>query len=369
MLKMSRFRQVVVWGLVAAFGISVGRAGADGSGRLLSPELLEHARLKTAWENELPLKRGEKLQQLFLVGDCIYALSDRNFMVCLDREKGKMIFGRSVAVPGIPVDSPKLFGDKLMSIEGKKLIELDPATGEERKATDVGFSIVCPPARNSSFFYLAGPENRLHALRIEDRVEVFQVAAENESAIVSIVAEEDYVVFATEVGNVISIAADAPRRLWQFDASKGIVGTMIQDGGSLFLASRDTYVYKLEIVDLPIVNMAWKYQVDGMPVSEPRVTRDVVYQRIREKGVTAIDRQSGKLMWTVPGGAELLAEVRDRAYVFTGTRTLVVMDNAAAKRLYTVNLARVSRYVANTENSRMYIGDDLGRLMCLEPVQ
>jgi len=290
-------------------------------------------------------------------------------MAALDRENGKMIFGRTMAAPGIPVDFPQLFGDKLMLTGGKNIVELDPATGAERKSTTLAFSITSPPARNSVFFYLAGHDRRMHVLRAEDKVQIFEAAAENESRITSIVAEEDYVVFATDAGNVISIMADRPRRLWQFDASEGIVGPLVKDRNSLFFASADMNVYNVEVVDLAVRRLAWKHQIDGMPEGSPRVTRDVVYQCVHDKNLTAISRGSGQFMWSVPGGVELLAEVGGRAYVFTKGRTLVVMDNAAARRLYTVNFAKVARGEANTEGSKMYIGDDRGRVLCLQPVE
>jgi outer membrane protein assembly factor BamB len=342
-------------------------AATDGS-PLVSPELLKHAGLKSVWENVLPIKKGEKLKEMYFLRDRIYALSDRNFMVCLDRNKGKTVFARSMAAPGLPVDSPKLFVDKLMSIGGKNLIELDPETGAEKKVTNVGFSIACPPARNSDFFYLASPDRRLHALRIEDKVQIFEVAAENESKITSIVADEESVVFATDAGNVISIAAGKPRRLWQFDAAESISGQLHKDADSLFFASRDTNVYRVDIVALTQVSLAWKYQTDGRLTEAPGVTQMVVYQVVHDKGLTAIDRDSGRFMWRVPGGVGLLAEAADKAYVFTKTRTLVVMDNITRKKLYEVNFAGASRYTANTEDSLIYVGDEKGRLCCLRPV-
>ena len=71
-----------------------------------------------------------------------------------------------------------------------------------------------------------------------------------------------------------------------------------------------------------------------------------------------IDKETGKFMWQLPGGTELLAESAGKAYVITNTGRLVVMDNAGLKQLYSVNFAAVSRYVANTTDSNIYIGDD-----------
>ncbi|MHC4560406.1 MAG: hypothetical protein ACYS80_24240, partial [Planctomycetota bacterium] len=112
-----------------------------------------------------------------------------------------------------------------------------------------------------------------------------------------------------------------------------------------------------------------KYQTAGVLVREPRVTQQVVYQHVPGKGLTAVDKQSGQFMWSVPGGVDLLAEVNDRAYVITKNRKLVMMDNLSAKKIYSVNFAEVTRHTANITDSKIYIADERGRIACLQPTQ
>ncbi len=337
---------------------------------LVSPKLLEHANLKILWESKLPIKNTESLERLRLLGNHIYVKSTDNYMVSLNRKNGKMVFGGIVAPDGLPVTGMQLYGDELNSTIGTKLVEIDPDSGTVLKVFDVGFAIACPAARNSSYFYLSGVDKRLHTLRAEDKVQIFEVAAENDSMITSIIAHDISVIFGTDAGNVISITPDRPRKLWQFDAAGGIAGPIVRDGMSLFFASKDTNVYRVDMVGLPLKRqLIWKYQTAGVLDREPRITQQVVYQNVPDKGVTAIDKQSGQFMWSVPGGVDLLSEAKDRAYVITQDRKLVVMDNLSAKKIYSANFAEVTRHTVNTTDSKIYIADERGRIACLQPVK
>jgi outer membrane protein assembly factor BamB len=370
MARMLKNRFVLLASLFILCFVQYSIAAEGSSQRLVSPKLLEHANLKILWENKLSIKNTERLEQLFILGNSIYAISDRNYMVSLNKENGDIIFRRIVAPEGLPVAGLKLYGDELISIVGTKLIEIDPLTGNQLKSEDVGFGIACPAARNSSFFYLSGTDKRLHTLRAEDKVQIFEVAAKNDSMITSIIAHDISVIFGTEAGNVISIMPDRPTKLWQFDAAGGLAGPIVRDGMSLFFASKDTNVYRVDMVGLPLRRqLIWKYQSAGVPDREPRVTQQVVYQQVPAKGVTAIDKQSGQFMWSVPGGVDLLAEFKGRAYVITQDRKLVVMDNLMTKKLYSVNFAEVTRYTANLTDSKIYIADEHGRIACLQPVK
>jgi outer membrane protein assembly factor BamB len=320
--------------------------------RLVSPELLEHARLKIQWETKLPIRATERLERLFILGNHIYALSDHNYVVSLNRETGNVIFNRSFAPAGLTMLGLELYKDELISVIGNRLVEIDPEFGKELRSKSLEFSVTCPAVRNSSFFYLAGVDRRLRALRARDKVKLFEVAAEK--TITSVIADDHFVVFATDAGNVTSMTPDKPNRLWRFEAGDGIVGPMVRDGESLFAASKDTYVYKL--------NLVWKYQTGGILDASPRVTREVVYQYVRYRGLSAIDKNSGTLIWQLPGGVDLLAEANGKAYVITNAGTLVVMDNKKAKRLHSVNFASVSKYGANVTDSKIYIADETGRI-------
>jgi len=338
--------------------------------RLVSRKLLEHARLKIQWETKLPIRATERLERLFILGNHIYALSDHNYVVSLNKETGHEIFSQSFApagytMLGLELYKDELDKDELISIIGNSLVEINPEFGTEFRSKSLGFGVTCPAARNSSYFYLAGVDKRLRVLRAKDKVELFKVGAEK--IITSVIADDDFVVFSTDAGNVISMRPDKPNRLWQFEAGDGIVGPMLRDGESLFVASKDTYVYKLNLQHgrTPV----WKYQTGGILDVSPRVTREVVYQYVRYRGLSAIDKNSGALIWQLPEGVDLLAEANGKAYVITNAGTLVVMDNKKAKRLYLVNFARVSKYATNVTDSKIYIADEAGRIACLRPVK
>ena len=47
---------------------------------------------------------------------------------------------------------------------------------------------------------------------------------------------------------------------------------------------------------------------------------------------------------------------------------MVVMDNAAGKKICSVNFAAVSKYAVNTPDSTIYIADDKGRVASIGKV-
>lgn len=369
-LRMTGREFVLFLGLFTLCFAQMEVASAGDSDFLVSAELLRHADLKIVWTSELPIKKAETLAQLLLLGNRVYAVSSANYMVSMDKETGETVFARSIAPAGFPITALRLYGDTILSVGGSKLEELDAQTGVRLSQVDVGLGITCPAARNSGFYYVACTDNRMHVYRAEDRVQIFEAAAINNSTITTIVADDEFVVFATDAGDVIAVAPDVPRRLWQFRAAEAIAGPVVKDWMSLFFASEDTNVYRLDAVGLPEkTRLIWKYQAAAVLDQAPRVTQEVVYQPVRGKGVTAIDRETGSRLWRVPGGVDLLAEAGGRAYVITKGEKLVVMDNAKAQTLYSVNFAGVTVYASNTGDDKIYIADKRGRVMCLKPVE
>jgi len=168
-------------------------------------------------------------------------------MVSMGADNGKIMWERYVAEAGFPILGPSQYDNEHISIIGNRLITINPDTGEEVKNIRLDFGVTCPAARNSSHSYIADTANRLRVFRAKDNVKLFEVSAENESKINSIVADEKSVIFGTDAGNVICIKADEPKRLWQFNAYGAVIEPMVRDANSLFFASKDTNLWKVNI--------------------------------------------------------------------------------------------------------------------------
>ena len=333
---------------------------------LIAPNRLASTDLKVVWQFNLPLADAETLDRIIISGSRLCALSSGNYLTCLNRNDGNVMFSTLVAAKGLPMTDLEPYKGELLTIIGSKLIVINTSFGTEQTSTDITSGVTCPVVRNDSFFYIAGADKRLHALKADNKVQVFEAAAENGSAITACLAEEDFVVFATEPGNVVSIAAERPRKLWQFDAPLAVAGTLVHDSKSLYFACRDTCIYRLELSSGRLV---WKYQTSGVLDTTPQLGAKVVYQYVPDVGLIALAKDSGKLLWPLTDGAGLLAESGDKAFVITRTGLLTAMDNTKKKQLYTVNFEQPIKNATNSADSKIYIADDKGRVACIEPAK
>lgn len=366
--RSSRREGWLFWvGCLACFGVTA--YAQDASDCFISKDLLDHAGLTLVWQNTLPVRKGETFDTMQLLGERLYVLSNRNYAWSLDRNTGKFVFSRALAPAGFAILGWELFADHLISVIDSRVVELDVNSGAERHVTDLGLSIVAPPARNDQFFYISASDARLHAYRAQDMVELFKVAAENDSLITTVLADEQTVVFGTNAGNLIGITANGPRKLWEFKAVDAIAGPVVRDGNAFFFADKDMSVYRLDVDAPPKVNLTWKFQAEGILDRAPVVTRDVVYQYAPGRGVAAIDKESGKAVWALREGVDLLAEAAGKAYVTTNQKTLTVMDNASGRRLYWVNFASVVNHATNTVDGKIYVADAQGHVACLAPAR
>ncbi|MBN2589994.1 MAG: PQQ-binding-like beta-propeller repeat protein [Sedimentisphaerales bacterium] len=370
MSRLLKYSFVLTCILLVFFQSQNSFAGMNDSKHLVSPELLKFANLQLVWENAIPLNNNETLEQMLILGDQIYLISDRNFTMALNRQNGKNIFYRDLALDGLKAEKFIDVNDQIIYVVGNKFIELEKQSGIQKKTTEVSFGITAPVVRNNSFFYVGGTDDRLHIFDANNRLETFKVAGNDDSLVTTAVADEDFIIFGTKKGNIYSMLPDAPKSLWEFEAAGGLVGQIIRDANSIFFACEDMNVYRIDVPSIYSKSFVWKTLVPGMIQKNPRVTDDMVYQSAFSKNmsISAIDRDSGRIIWEVSGGLELLAQSRGKAYVITEDGMLVVMHNASSKQVYSVNFANVSRQAYNTIDSKIYIGDKSGRVACLEPL-
>lgn len=369
MRRLSRREGLLFWvGCLVVFGSAVVRA-QDAVDCFLSKDLLDHAGLTLVWQNAVPVKSGEKLDTMQLLNERLYVRSDRNYTWSLNGGNGKVIFSRAVAPAGFPILGWTAFADRLICVIDNRIVELDVSSGTERKVTDLELSIVAPPARNNQCFYVSAADRRLHAFRAKDMVQLFQVAAENDSLITTVLADDQIVVLGTDAGNVIAVKADGPRKLWEFKAVEAIAGPVVRDGNSFIFADKDMNVYRVDAGESSKVNLVWKYHTEGILDRPPLVTKDVVYQYVPVRGLSAINKQSGQMLWALREGVDLLAEAAGRAYVITKDRTLTVMDNGTGRKLFWVNFSSVLNHAANTTDAKIYVADGQGHIACLAPAR
>jgi outer membrane protein assembly factor BamB len=326
---------------------------------------LEQVRLTFLWESKLALEEPERVQKLFVRGGSVYALTDQNYLLGINKNNGRIRFGKLLISPGFSVLGPQLFEGDLFFTAGNSLLQIDTEFGREVGSKRFAFTVTAPIVRNEKHIYVAGNDRRLHVFDA-DWLEEFQVSADNDSVIDSILADNKYVIFSTKRGNVISISPESPLRNWQFNTAGATSAKLVADGQTVFVCSQDTNLYKLNADN---GRMIWKFHTGARILTPARVTEKFVYQCTRYYGLYAIDKESGKQIWQLANGRDLLTEENEKAYAITNDGTIVVMDNQTGEQLFSVGLADISTYVSNDSESFIYVGDSKGRIACLKPAE
>ncbi|MFA5554277.1 MAG: PQQ-binding-like beta-propeller repeat protein, partial [Phycisphaerae bacterium] len=238
-------------------------------------------------------------------------------------------------------------------------------SGSKIRSFGLGFGPSCPPVRNRQFYYLAEPDKRLRVYQASDLVELFNATADDDSAIISVTAQDDFIIFGTNTGLVTAMHSDRAVKIWDFKAAQGINPGLIRDSGIVYFSSGDTHVYAL---NENTGRLIWKYRTDALLRNAPVVTRRFVYQNVDGQGLIALDKRTGRMMWKISEGLALLAESSKGAYVLGKNSELIFVDAVNWEQADSVLLPKISLYISNIDDSRIYLADDLGRVVCLESI-
>ncbi|MFA6175157.1 MAG: PQQ-binding-like beta-propeller repeat protein [Phycisphaerae bacterium] len=331
----------------------------------ISEKLLNQAGLSTVWQTAVALDAGENVQRIDILGDYLYALTDKNYLFCIDRNTGKSCFSATVALPQMPVSTPSSYKNTAYVVAENKLIAFDTLQRTEISRITLHIPVSAAAAANKEYIYLPGMDKRLHVLDANSGHELFKVTADDFSAITSVSAAESSVTFATAGGSIICMQASSPKRIWQFNAVGGITAPFASAANFIYAAGRDTNLYK---IDAYSGKSAWNFpfHTGSVLTTSPRATQTTVYQYAQNKGIYAIDANSGKQLWLLPDGEDLLAQNGDTAYIMDKNNNCVAMDNQKAKKIYTINFAPVTAYTANTADAKIYIMDGKN-ISCIAP--
>ncbi|OHB50148.1 MAG: hypothetical protein A2Y10_08950 [Planctomycetes bacterium GWF2_41_51] len=330
----------------------------------IDTKLLNEAKLQTSWQSAIALNPDEKVQRVTLLGDNIYILTDNNYLFCLNRNDGTPVFSISAAEKSLPVSEPVDFNNIVYFIAGNKLVAINLTSGEELYRKKLDYPLQARPAVNAQHYYFPGLDTLLHVTN-RDLLQVFKINSDDRSHITSVVSNEDQIVFATFKGGVFAMDANQPIRRWQFNTVGAIEAPLTKTEDAIYVSGKDTNLYKLNAEK---GELDWKFYTGCFLSTPARVTKTTVYQYAPNKGLYAIDPNSGKQTWLLPDGIELLAENNGTAYVFDKKNVCVVMDNANAEKIYTINFAQVTAYTANTQDAKLYIMEGKN-IICIEPMQ
>ena len=332
--------------------------------QLVSPLLLRHAGLDIGWTKDLFVKKDETLERIEIYKNYLIVITSQNFLYCLNRNSGDLVFSLSVAEEGLPIHGPSFYENTMLFMVGNQLEVIDMEIGRishSRNFHLIGNSSVYKPVRNDKLFYILGSNKRLHALDAEQTALMFQATSDDDVMINSVYADNEYLVFATITGHIIRIKIDKPEKIWEYEVG-GIDTPMVRDANSIYISSLDRKLYKL---DIETGENRWLTSalIGEALRTPPRIGENVVYQYAGVKGFFAVDKATGRKKWQLKNGFDLLAEKGGKAYCLTKKSRLVVMDNAAESKIFSLNMADVDIGVANTVDSKIYVADEKGTIM------
>ncbi|MFI4912753.1 MAG: PQQ-binding-like beta-propeller repeat protein [Sedimentisphaeraceae bacterium JB056] len=330
-------------------------AGVD----IIAPGLLSGAGLKLDWQNDLPLASNEKINHLIVAEKFVYVITDLNTVFCFERFEGKLRFIKQFARPSLPMMRPKEYEGALYTVVGDELWRLDPQTSSVKMVQKLVNSAVCPVVFTDDYIYVSGLDNRISCYDREGNWLKYQITADNDSKITSLIVEDEFMWFATEKGNIYNASAYEPTKYWAFNTTAKIVGDIVKDDKYLYISSLDTMVYKLSSVSGTLM---WKAPLGSSLLKNPIVYDDYVYQQSSRNGLYALDTETGDVVWQEPEGVAFVARNGDDVYVCTEGELLSIMNNRTGKSEFKINFAPVDICGRNIYDDNIYVLSEEGKL-------
>ena len=332
--------------------------------QVVSSAILASGNLEFSWQNQLPLKVGEKINQFFVAGDNVYVITDRNYLLCLNRFNGTTRFAKFLAATGLPILGPTEDDGILYFLIGKDLVSLNPVTAELDKKLTFECYPVAQVSMNSDNYYVPCNDKLIRVVSRESKITNYKISSCTDAALASIFVTNSNLFFTTTQGNVFSTSSTEALKIWQFDLGGRIASQLKFSDNSLYLTSLDSNVYKLNAITGDLI---WKVPL-GDEIKQGVIAADSgLYVSAGKEGIYLLNPEDGTILWQEKSGVKLLAQSNDKSVLLTDNNLLSIMNDKTGKNICRLNIANVRNCATNLIDSRIYVLDGKGSLACFMP--
>jgi outer membrane protein assembly factor BamB len=355
-------QRACLWGLVVLMV-----SPAVGQGDLIPAEVLHEAGLVKFWQLRLPLERGERLRDAYLVDDQIYLATQDGYVFAVHADTGAIRWLRPVTRSGYRVKRPCHAGQRVIFVTPTTVLQVDRVLGKGIAQHELRFAAGSSAVSDGLNLYLGGINGRLYALDVWEHME--QWKAGMRGAITSAPTLYGEVLFVGSDGGDISACVAANKRYrWKTAVSGPIAADLAADANGLYVASQDQSLY---LFDFRYGRTRWRARFSGPLYEPPVLTPELAFQFCADDGLAAVNTAwvgvEKRVRWMLPRGRQLLTVDKHLAYVLSRDESILVVRLDDGQVVHEIPAAGFTMAMPAPAGATLWMAGVDGRVFCARP--
>ena len=382
--------------LAAVVGCVVlaGCIGIPGGGpKTVSEDVLQKVGLTYHWSLSLELRAGETIDEIHVVDDTLYCLSNMGRLFSVAAENGHRKWTYDVCAPGQriyrPIHAPKmLVGGKISGIKSLlkrdllsgidpvnttivntqfNVLVLDRNSGKELRNVKFSFAANTAGAADDRRFYVGSVEGLVHCFGLQEAIQLSSFyTADVLSA--PVVYYKEHVYAGSEDNTFYAASAgDHIKKEWTRPVSGPITAEFHVDARACFVPCEDNRLYAFRTSD---GSDFWDqpFICQGPLRRGVQVTDRTVLQQAAGDKFYAIDLVKGAQRWALPEGLEVLGTSGSLLYVRDVNNNLLVVDEILGDVKSSLPMTGFDLFARNVQSSKIWTATRRGTLFCIRPL-
>jgi hypothetical protein len=354
-------------------------------------ETLDRYNLVIHWYAQVPASAlREKILDLKVIEDQVFATSNQGLIHCLDAETGSIRWTQSIGDNRRDVFPPAVTSELAFVTSGTELVALDRFSGAELWKRDLPSMASSGPAANEDFVYVQTADNKISAFalklaeessklewplkrKFDKRPMVWFYSAGGPMVDPPIVLPE-LVAFATTEGILYASALKEKKILYRFFTYSRQAAPLAHLGTDLFIATEEFDIYA---VDLQNGFLRWRF-VAGYPVYEkPTPFMDDLFALAEGAGLLCITNhdepdkglKAGQLRWRSPSSTRIIGCSKENVYAADLYDNFQILARKDGRPIASLPARSFPISSDNQFTDRLYMSTEDGLILCLHEKQ
>jgi len=323
------------------------------------------------WQASLPMMPGDAVAGGFLVDDALYVVTEGGGFFTVTAGEGLIRWAENLTEADYRIYRPAHIQtaghpDTVVVPTTTFIAFFDRYAGTLLRKFRPPFPTAGPAIGYGATLLVGGLDGQFHSLLLDNPMAadpIQQWTVEAGGAVVSapVLYAGQMLAFASQGGTAYACRADDKALAWAFRTGGPILGDLAVDDTGVYIASMDRSLYK---IDRMSGRRLWRLRMERPLTDGPVVTAETVYQYCPERGLSAINPDTGKVRWRHDAGRSLIAHSASGDFVFTSAGQIDLVDHAGGAIKHSLAAGDVRAAVLNTQDDVLYLLGCDGRVLC-----